>query len=129
MPKLTALTVATAVAAAAIPSVVIAQGTTQTITAVDVQTLGTGLRSSKIVGSQVVNENRETIGHIDELIISKDIPDIVAIISVGGFLGVGSKLVAVKYAELQPTMDNKGFVLPGASKDSLKALPEFRYKG
>jgi hypothetical protein len=92
MPKLTALTVASAVAAATIPSVVIAQGATQTITAFDVQTLGTGLRSSKIVDSQVVNENRETIGQIDDLIISKDIPDIVAIISVGGFLARGCEI-------------------------------------
>jgi hypothetical protein len=35
--------------------------------------------------------------------------------SVGGFLGIGSKLVAVRYEDLQPTPDNKGFVLPGAS--------------
>ena len=72
MNKLATLAAAAAIATAAVPAVVIAQGTTQTIAAVDVKALSTGLRSSKIVGSEVINENKETIGKIDDLIVSRE---------------------------------------------------------
>ena len=64
---------------------------------------------------------------MDDVIITRDDRVIYAIVSVGGFLGVGSKLVAVKYDTLHPTADNKGMVLPGATKESLKAQPAFTY--
>jgi hypothetical protein len=127
MNKIATLAAAAAIATAAVPAVVIAQGTTQTIAAVDVKALSTGLRSSKIVGSEVINENKDTIGKIDDLIVSKEDHKVYAIISVGGFLGIGSKLVAVDYDTLQPTSNNSGFVLAGATKDSLKSLPEYKY--
>ena len=114
-------------AATALPQTVGAQGTPQTITAVDVKEVATGLRASKIIGSDVVNLNKDTIGKIDDLIISSD-HKLIAVISVGGFLGIGTKLVAVRYDDLQPTSNNAGFILPGATKDSLKALPEFSYR-
>jgi PRC-barrel domain protein len=109
------------------PTLSLAQGTSQTIATVDVKALTTGYRSTKIVGSDVINENRDTIGKIDDILISRDDHHVYAVISVGGFLGMGSKLVAIQYEQLTPTPDNKGFVLRGATKDSLKALPEFRY--
>jgi len=108
------------------PAFVIAQGTTQTITTVDVKSLSTGYRSTKVVGSDVVSESHETIGKIDDLLIARD-HHLYAVLSVGGFLGIGSKLVAVDYSQLAPTQDNTGFVLAGASKESLKSLPEYRY--
>lgn len=126
MKNFVAVSTLAAFAALAAPALVDAQGTTQTITTVDVKSLATGYRSSKVVGSDVVNEKRETIGKVDDLLISRD-QHLYAVISVGGFLGIGSKLVAVPYSELAPTNDNNGFVLAGATKDSLKALPEYKY--
>jgi PRC-barrel domain len=127
MRKLATLAAIAAIATTVPPAVVIGQGSTQTISAVDVKVLTTGLRSSRIVGSEVYNENRQSVGRIDDLIISRDEHGVFAVISVGGFLGIGSKLVAVRYEDLQATPDNKGFVLPGASKDKLQTLPEFKY--
>jgi hypothetical protein len=113
--------------AGAVPHLAAAQGSTQTITAVDVKEVATGLRASKIIGSDVVNSNKDTIGKVDDLIISSD-HKLIAVISVGGFLGIGTKLVAVRCDELQPTSNNAGFILPGGTKDSLKVLPEFGYR-
>jgi hypothetical protein len=48
-----------------------------------------------------------------------------AILSVGGFLGMGTKYVVVPFNSLQ--MQDKKVVLPGATKEALKALPEFKY--
>ena len=109
------------------PAIVIGQGSTQTNSAVDVEVLTTGPRSSRIIGSEVYNENRQSVGRIDDLIILRDEQGVFAVISVGGFFGIGSKLVAVRYEDLQPTPDDAGFVLPGASKDKLRTLPDFKY--
>ena len=58
MNKLATLAAVAAIMTAAVPAIVTAQGTTQTIAAVDVKMLATGLRGSKIIGADVVNENR-----------------------------------------------------------------------
>lgn len=104
-----------------------AQGTKQVVTSIDIQSVASGYRSSKIIGAAVTNEKGEAVGKIDDIIISKDQRALFAIISVGGYLGIGDKLIAVRYEELRPTSDNKGMILPGATKDGLKALPEFIY--
>jgi hypothetical protein len=103
------------------------QGTPQTLSLmkVDPQSLATGYRTSKIVGSLVVNEANETLGTIDDLIVTTSEKVPFAVLSVGGFLGVGSKYVVVPYSTLQ--VRDKKMVLPGATKDSLKSLPEFQY--
>src|SRR5215831_4519876 len=71
MKKLATLAAFAAIMTTAVPAAVIAQGTTQTINSVDVHSLGTGVRSSKVVGSSVVNENKDTIGKIDDLIVTR----------------------------------------------------------
>jgi sporulation protein YlmC with PRC-barrel domain len=104
-----------------------AQGAPQTISSVrvDVQKLATGYRSSKIVGSPVMNDNNEKIGTVDDLIVSRDDRVLFSVLSVGGFLGLGTHLVAVPYTTLQ--IGDRGIVLPGATKEALKAMPEFKY--
>jgi PRC-barrel domain len=103
------------------------QGAPQTVTLmkVDPASLATGYRTSKVVGSTVVNETNETVGTIDDLIVTPAEKVPFAVLSVGGFLGMGSKYVVVPFSSLQ--VKDKQMVLPGATKDSLKALPEFKY--
>jgi hypothetical protein len=104
-----------------------AQGAAQSVglVKVDVRTVATGYRSSKIVGSTVVNEANETVGKVDDLIVTPDNKVPFAILSVGGFLGVGTHLVAVPFTSLK--MANDKVELPGATKEALKDLPEFKY--
>ena len=104
-----------------------AQGVSQTveITKVDVQKVAAGYRASKVIGSSVVNEANETIGKIDELLVTRDGKEPYAVLSIGGFLGMGTRLVVVRYDSLK-FADNK-IVLPGGTKDGLKMLPAFQY--
>lgn len=103
------------------------QGAPQTVTLmkIDPATLATGYRTSKVVGSAVVNEANETVGTIDDLIVTPSEKVPFAVLSVGGFLGMGTKYVVVPFSSLQ--VKDKKMVLPGATKASLKALPEFKY--
>lgn len=107
----------------------LAQGTTQTVAVmkVDVTGLVSAHRASKVIGTSVVNDAKESIGTIDDLLIQTEGSNRVlfAVISVGGFLGVGSKNVVVPFTTLR--VADGGMMLPGATKDELKALPEFNY--
>ena len=104
-----------------------AQGAPQTVTLmkVDPQTLATGYRTSKVVGSTVVNESNQTVGTIDDLIVTPGGQAPYAVLSVGGFLGLGSKYVVVPFTSLK--IVDKKMMLPGGSKEALEALPEFKY--
>ena len=105
-----------------------AQGTPQTVellVKVDVQKLAAGYRASKIIGSAVVNDANETIGKIDDLLVSRDGKQPYAVLSIGGFLGMGTHLVVVPYNSLK-FADNK-VILPGGTKEGLRRLPEFKY--
>src|SRR4051812_27035216 len=59
--------------------------------AVDAAALHNGMRTSKVVGSSVYNEAKDDIGKVDDIIIPRGGGAPVAIISVGGFLGIGSR--------------------------------------
>ncbi len=105
----------------------LAQGTAQTVelVKVDVQSLAAGYRASNIIGTSVLNDAGETIGKIDDLLVSSDGKRPFAVLSIGGFLGMGTHLVVVSYDTLK-FADNK-VTLPGGTKEGLKMLPEFKY--
>jgi hypothetical protein len=104
-----------------------AQGVPQpvTIAKVDIQTVAAGYRASKVIGSSVLNDANETIGKIDDLLVTRVGNEPYAVLSVGGFLGMGGRLVVVRYDSLKFT--DKTIVLPGGSKDGLMMLPAFEY--
>jgi len=104
-----------------------AQGTPQTVelAKVDVQKLSAGYRASKVIGSSVVNDANETIGTVDDLLVSRDGKQPYAVLSIGGFLGMGTRLVVVPYETLK--FADKKVMLPGGTKEGLKMLPEFKY--
>ena len=104
-----------------------AQGIPQSveITKVDVQKVAAGYRASKVIGSSVVNDANQTIGKIDDLLVTRDGKEPYAVLSVGGFLGMGTRLVVIRYDSLK-FADNK-IMLPGGTKDGLKMLPAFEY--
>ena len=78
-----------------------------------------------MIGASVVNEANDTVGTVDDIIIGQDGKSPFVVLSVGGFLGMGTKLIVLPYEQLKAT-ENK-LLLPGATKDSLKNLPEFKY--
>jgi hypothetical protein len=104
-----------------------AQGVPQSveITKVDVQKVAAGYRASKVIGSSVVNDANQTIGKIDDLLVTRDGKEPYAVLSVGGFLGMGTRLVVIRYDSLKFADDK--IILPGGTKDGLRMLPAFEY--
>jgi hypothetical protein len=79
----------------------------------------------QILRQSVYNEKQQKVGIIDDLIIAPDIAVSFVIIGAGGFVGVGRHDVAIPVSQLKQ-QDGK-FVLAGATKEAIKALPKFEY--
>jgi sporulation protein YlmC with PRC-barrel domain len=80
----------------------------------------------KLLGADIYNDKGEKVGTIDDIIVSPKRTVSHAIIGVGGFLGlIGKHEVAIPMDQIK--FVGSRFVLPGASKDALKRLPEFQY--
>ena len=85
-----------------------------------------GHSANKLIGANVHNGADEVIGSVHDLIVGVAGEVSLAILEVGGFLGLGSKWVAVPAHLFEADADSK-VVLAGASEAALKAMPPFAY--
>jgi sporulation protein YlmC with PRC-barrel domain len=84
------------------------------------------MASSALIGTKVRNANKESIGKIDDIYLDKDAKVTDVVISVGGFLGVGSKDVAVKWSDITVGQeDNSVLLTTSLTKEALMALPDY----
>lgn len=114
-------------------------------------------RASKIVGLSVYNDKNENVGSINDLLTDRNGNIKAVVLGVGGFLGVGEHLVAVAFDKIKfvdepvaytgaagasgskattgstnttsskPNLWYPDHAVFNATKDELKAMPEFRY--
>lgn len=100
-------------------------------------------RASKLVGVNIYNEQNDKIGEVDDVIVDSSGRVDGVVVSVGGFLGMGEhdvmmKLDQIKFAnkagttttgstssESKQWYPDRGTV--NATKDQLKAMPQFKY--
>jgi sporulation protein YlmC with PRC-barrel domain len=79
----------------------------------------------QVLRQPVYNEQNQRVGTIDDLVIAPGSAVSFVIIGAGGFVGLRRHDVLVPVEQLKQ-QDNK-FVLPGATKETIKALPKFEY--
>ena len=83
------------------------------------------LSTRTLLGDRVVNPQGEHLGEIKELMIDPQTGHVgYAVLSFGGFLGMGDKLFAIPFRALELNADQKEFVL-NVPKDKLKTAPGF----
>jgi len=83
------------------------------------------MSATSLIGNDVVNLQDEKLGDIKEFILDMRTGKVAyAVLSFGGFLGMGEKLFAVPWDALKLDTDNKGFVL-NVSKERLESAPGF----
>lgn len=83
------------------------------------------MTASTLEGNRVVNRQGETLGEITEIML--DVPRgriAYAVMSAGGFLGVGDKLFALPFSALTLDTDRKCFILD-AAKEKIESAPGF----
>jgi sporulation protein YlmC with PRC-barrel domain len=92
----------------------------------EMKTVALGWSAKKqVLGQSVYNEQKQKVGTIDDLIIAPDTSVSFVIVGAGGFVGLGKHDVAIPVTQL--SQQNGKFLLPGATKDAIKALPKFEY--
>ncbi|KAA0890802.1 PRC-barrel domain-containing protein [Pusillimonas sp. ANT_WB101] len=79
-----------------------------------------------IMGKAVYNEADEKVGDINDVVITTDGQAAYFVVGAGGFLGMGEHDVAIPYEKIKQNGDK--LVLPGFTKDQLKALPKVEVK-
>ena len=83
------------------------------------------LAADTLVGDQVVNPQQEDLGKIEHLMIDLASGRIAyAVLSFGGFLGMGDKLFAIPWSALAVDKTEKRFIL-NVRKDLLEHAPGF----
>ena len=85
-----------------------------------------GYSANKLIGATIHNDDKKEVGMVHDLIVGTGGDVSLAIVEVGGFLGVGSKWVAVPAGLFEPGPKAE-LVLPGATEAKLKAMPAFQY--
>jgi sporulation protein YlmC with PRC-barrel domain len=117
---------ATAILACSAPLAVFSQGVQLVV--VDVHAVEEGYRASKLIGGNVVNDQNEKIGTIEDIIIGRDWV-LCAVLQVGDVLHLDGHTVSVPFQSLVLDEFGSKIKLPGASQEALKKLPEFKYAG
>ncbi len=84
---------------------------------------GAVARANALIGTTVRNSAGDKIGTIDDLLMANDSKVNYAVLSVGGFLGIGDRLVAIPMSDLQMAADH--MVMPSATKESVSKMPKF----
>ena len=89
------------------------------------KTLGIVLSGSSLKGDRVVNYKGEDLGKLEEIMIDLDRGRVAyAVISFGGFLGLGDKLFAIPWQAITVDTVKKQLVL-NADKALLEKAPGF----
>jgi PRC-barrel domain protein len=83
-----------------------------------------GYRAEALKLKPVVNDKNETIGKINDFILSKE-GNVYVVLSVGDFSGIGGHLIAIPFRSLKLDDPSSYVVLPGASRAALEKLPVF----
>lgn len=83
------------------------------------------VKASSMIGTDVVSPTGDNLGDVKEVVIDPRSGKVAyAVVSFGGFLGMGEKLFAIPFSAFQYNMEENEYVLD-ISKERLKAAPGF----
>ena len=84
--------------------------------------------SSKLIGTTVYNNKKETVGEIEDLVIEHGKTVTGVVVSVGGFLGMGESYVVLDPSTMAVSeKGGKWATYVDTDKDTLKSAPTFKY--
>lgn len=117
----TAISLTTGIAAAQVAGKAV-----QGVTVTEMQSIISGWSARRdMLGKDVYNDANQKIGKLDDIIITSKDTVSYAIVGTGGFLGMAKHDVAIPINQIKNEANR--IVLPGATKDALKAMPPFEY--
>ena len=91
-------------------------------------TIPAGTTVTNFYKQNVYDPSDNKIGDIDDVLIDKAGNVSAMIVSVGGFLGMGEKDVAIPFSDVHASeKNNKWYLVLNTTKDALKTAPGFTY--
>jgi hypothetical protein len=84
--------------------------------------------ASDVIGTEVKNTEGDTVAEITDLVKQQGSDEIYAVLSVGGFLGIGDKEVLVRLDDLEVGQEGE-VIMANASEDQLRDMPQFEEEG
>jgi hypothetical protein len=103
-----------------------APGATVTTTTTTAVPLTGDMSAKKLIGTNIKNGQNETIGEVEDLLVGKDGKVEGVIVSVGGFLGLGERRVALTWDKLELMRDGNSLRAQASyDKETLKSMPEY----
>jgi len=85
------------------------------------------LADDEVIGKDVVNEMDENVGTIADLVMDQEQKLVGVVLSVGGFLGLGEKWVAIPVDQIQfPADDQPARLLVAVTEEQLTNAPDFK---
>ena len=83
------------------------------------------VRADKVIGAKVTNPGGEKVGDVRDILLDEQGKVVGVILSVGGFLGIGDKHVAVNWSDIK--LEGEGDkVVVNMSKDQIENAPSFK---
>ena len=93
---------------------------------IEVQEEAQFLAEQEVIGKDVVNVMDEEVGTIADLVMDQEQKLVGVVLSVGGFLGLGAKSVAIPVDEIEfPTPDQPARLRVAVTEEQLKNAPDF----
>ena len=83
------------------------------------------LRASDLLGMDVINQSGDELGEIDDLTVSPD-GSIQAVLALGGFLGMGEKMVILGFDSMQFD-DEREHLVVNMTEEQLESMEDFNY--
>jgi hypothetical protein len=86
--------------------------------------------ASRLIGLNVKNPADETIGEIYDIVLADSNAIRAYIVSVGGFLGIGTRYVAIdpKAIQINRQDERNWTATMNVNKDQLRAAPEYKWQ-
>ncbi len=83
------------------------------------------VRTADVIGKNVINKEKDKLGEIEEIVLDKVTGTVrYAVLSFGGFMGMGSDLYTIPWSKLEYCKDEEAFTL-NVSKEKLKSATGF----
>jgi hypothetical protein len=93
---------------------------------IEVQDEAQFLADDEVIGKSVVNMTDEEVGTISDLVMDQEQKLVGVVLSVGGFLGIGDKWVAIPVDQIEfPTAEEPARLLVAVTEEQLKNAPDF----
>lgn len=84
-----------------------------------------GMTADEIIGRNVVDIAGDNVGSVGDLLLGPDGQITHVMVDVGGFLGIGTRTVALEVGSLTAEQGDGGDFVVALTRDQIEALPEY----